>query len=209
MNILSDFLRWCPGAVGLLLRQKVYPHLLKQCGRKVLFGRFVSLQGHKKISVGDGVVINDYAFINAEKYTGAGTGILIEDGVFIGAGTKIQCSDQEIVIRKKANLGSECRITADRKIVIGENVLLAAYCNIGASNAGAMNASKEDNNTVRESVTTIGDGCWLGVRTCFCSGLEVGEETVIGAHAIVKHGLPAKIVAVGNPAEVHSLRGSS
>ncbi len=199
--MLLNFLRWCPGAVGLLLRQKLYPRLLKQCGRKVLFGRFITLRGHKKISIGKGVVINDYALLDAEKYTGTGTGILIEDGVFIGAGTKIRCFGEEIVIRKRANLGSECSVISDRKTVIGENVLLAAYCRVGG-----INTSGEENSTVRKSATTIGDGCWLGVRTCLFSGVAVGKGTIIGAHAIVQQGLPAKVIAVGNPAELHSLR---
>ena len=201
MKMLLNFLRWCPGAVGLLLRQKLYPHLLKKCGRKVLFGRFVTLRGYKNISIGESVVINDYALIDAEEYTGTSTGIHIEDGVFIGAGTKLRCSGEEIVIRKGANLGSECSVFSDRKTVIGENVLLAAYCRVGG-----MHASEDDNRTDRKFTTTIGDGCWLGVRTCLFSGVAVGKGTIIGAHAIVQQGLPAKVIAVGNPAGLHSLR---
>lgn len=203
--MLLEFSSWCPGALGLLLRQKLYPRVLKKCGRNVLFGRFVTLRGAKKIIIGDGVVVNDHAFFDAENYRMPGIAITVEDNVFIGAGTKVISLGKGIVIRKNSSLGSECRILSDKKTIIEESVLLAAYCRIGGTHHTRQKNSKElkkERNQVENQTTKIGTGCWLGVRTVFHSGVQVGEGTIIGAHGTVKGRLPGKVVAVGNPATI-------
>ncbi len=35
-----------------------------------------------------------------------------------------------------------------------------------------------------------------------CPGVSIGENTVVGAGAVVVWDLPAKVIAVGNPAQV-------
>jgi maltose O-acetyltransferase len=35
-----------------------------------------------------------------------------------------------------------------------------------------------------------------------CPGVSIGEDTVVGAGAVVTRDLPANVVAVGNPARV-------
>ncbi len=203
--MLLEFLSWCPGALGLLLRQKLYPRFLKQCGRNVLFGRFVTLGGAEKIRIGSGVVVNDYALLDARNYRDSGTGITIEDNVFIGAGTELISFGKEIVIKKNANLGSECRILSDKNTIIEENVLLAAYCRIGGTQYKQQKKKNESGNGMSQTeneATEIGSGCWLGVRTVFHSGVQIGEGTIIGAHGVVENTLPGKVVAVGNPAKI-------
>ncbi|MCK5516832.1 MAG: hypothetical protein KAI39_08160 [Desulfobulbaceae bacterium] len=203
--MLLKLLSWCPGALGLLLRQKLYPRFLGQCGRNVLFGRFVTLRGAGKISIGSGVVINDHALLNADSYQMPGIGITVEDNVFIGTGTEIVSLGKKIIIKKNTSLGSDCRIMSDNKTIIEENVLLAAYCRVGGTRYNPQKHGKELNNKISQAeneITEIGAGCWLGVRTIFHSGVQIGEGTIIGAHGIVENGLPPKVVAVGNPAKV-------
>jgi acetyltransferase-like isoleucine patch superfamily enzyme len=203
--VLLKFLSWCPGALGLLLRQKLYPCFLKQCGRNVLFGRFVTLCGAEKISIGDGVVVNDHALLDAEDYRVLGIGISIEDNVFIGTGTKVISLGEAIVIKENANLGSECRVLSDNKTIIEQNALLAAYCRVGGTQHKRQNNKedlKKEINQGENEITKIGSGCWLGVRTIFHSGVQIGEGTIIGAHATVEDRLPRKVVAVGNPAKI-------
>lgn len=203
--MILKVLSWCPGLLGLFLRQKLLPFYFKKCGRSILIGRFVSLRGIKKITIGNGVVINDYACLDATYCDSSTSGITIEDNVFIGAGTKVINQGKEIVIQEKANIGSECRIISDRKIVLEENVLLAAYCRVG----GTCNQSQEEATTInrvgqfKNEATRVGNGCWLGVRTLLYSGVQVGEETIVGAHGIVKESLDSRIVAIGNPAKMY------
>jgi maltose O-acetyltransferase len=49
---------------------------------------------------------------------------------------------------------------------------------------------------------TIGFGAWLGGGVVVCPGVTIGDETVVGAGAVVIHDLPPRVLAAGNPAAV-------
>jgi maltose O-acetyltransferase len=46
------------------------------------------------------------------------------------------------------------------------------------------------------------DNVWLGGGVIVCPGVTIGENSVIGAGAVVTKDIPANVVAVGNPARV-------
>ena len=48
----------------------------------------------------------------------------------------------------------------------------------------------------------IGDNVWLGGGVIVCPGVTIGEDTVVGAGAVVTRDLPARVVAMGTPARV-------
>jgi maltose O-acetyltransferase len=47
---------------------------------------------------------------------------------------------------------------------------------------------------------SVGDNVWLGGGVIICPGVNIGENTVVGAGAVVVRDLPANVIAVGNPA---------
>ena len=200
--MLYKFLRWCPGAVGLLLRQKLYPGYVKECGSNVLFGRFVDFGNDSKaISIGSGVVFNDFVTISTG---GNFHNLVIGDKVFIGTGTRINVNNGNITIQPGSNIGSDCVIQSDKPVLIENNVLVAAYCEIGK-----MNKLGDDSEINRvslkknaENMTIIRQGCWLGVRAKIAAGKQIGAGTIIGAHSMVSSDITDHVVAIGNPAEV-------
>jgi maltose O-acetyltransferase len=48
----------------------------------------------------------------------------------------------------------------------------------------------------------IGNNVWLGGGTIVLPGVSIGDNSVVGAGAVVTRSLPANVVAVGNPARV-------
>lgn len=48
----------------------------------------------------------------------------------------------------------------------------------------------------------IGDNVWLGGGVIVCAGVSIGANTVVGAGSVVTRDLPARVLAVGNPARV-------
>lgn len=48
----------------------------------------------------------------------------------------------------------------------------------------------------------LGDNVWLGGGVTVCPGVTIGDDTVVGAGAVVTRDLPAGVVAVGAPARV-------
>ena len=49
---------------------------------------------------------------------------------------------------------------------------------------------------------TIADNVWLGGGVIVCPGVTIGQDTVVGAGAVVTRDLPAGVVAAGVPARV-------
>lgn len=48
----------------------------------------------------------------------------------------------------------------------------------------------------------IGQNCWLGAGVIVVPGVTIGDNTVVGAGAVVTRDLPANVIAVGVPAKV-------
>jgi maltose O-acetyltransferase len=49
---------------------------------------------------------------------------------------------------------------------------------------------------------TLADNVWLGGGVIVCPGVTIGQDTVVGAGAVVTKDLPAGVVAAGVPARV-------
>ncbi|MGZ6696579.1 MAG: sugar O-acetyltransferase [Solirubrobacteraceae bacterium] len=49
---------------------------------------------------------------------------------------------------------------------------------------------------------TLADNVWLGGGAIVCPGVSIGQDTVVGAGAVVTRDLPAGVVAAGVPARV-------
>jgi maltose O-acetyltransferase len=49
---------------------------------------------------------------------------------------------------------------------------------------------------------SVGNNVWLGGGVIVCPGVTIGDNTVVGAGAVVVKNLPANVLAVGNPARI-------
>jgi maltose O-acetyltransferase len=80
-------------------------------------------------------------------------------------------------------------------VQIGPNVQLLAA--IHPVDAEARRSKWESGKPI-----VIGDNVWLGGGAIVLAGVTVGEDSVIGAGAVVTRDIPPNVVAVGNPARV-------
>lgn len=203
-RILYLFLRWCPGALGIFLRQKLYRRLLAKCGRNVLIGRYVDLDNPKGISLADNVILNEYSRLDAGETAGDCVTLSLGQGVFIGAGTVLAAGPGELTIEEGNNIGSGCLVTATHDTILEHHALLAGYCRVGGTETTTEKPDMAPDATTRK--TRIGAGCWLGLRSQIASGIEIGEGTIVGAHSIVVDSLPDFAIAFGRPAEIRRMR---
>jgi len=91
------------------------------------------------------------------------------------------------------------RIGSAHEITIGDNCMIA-------SNAYITDADWHDiYNRIaigRTEPVAIYDNVWIGDSAIVCKGVTIGENSIIGAGAVVVDNIPANCVAAGNPARV-------
>ena len=204
-ELVVFFSQAVPGAIGLALRQLLYPFLLGACGRNVVFGQNVVLRHPHKIRIGDNVVIDDNCLIDAKGTTNEG--IRIGNGVFIGRNTILSCKNGNIELADHANVGFNCDIFSASRVRIGEHALIAAYCYLIGGDHDFGDASRPVLEQGRRSAgITVGAGSWLGAGAKIMDGVDIGANAIVGAGAVVRESVPEKATAVGIPARVIGTR---
>jgi acetyltransferase-like isoleucine patch superfamily enzyme len=195
----------CPGAIGLALRKALYPWLLGSCGRNVIFGNNVVLRHPHKIHIADSVVVDDNCLLDAKGESNRG--IRIGSGVFIGRNTILSCKNGDIELADGANIGFNCEVFSASRVIVGKDVLMAAYSYVIGGDHDFSDPSAAVLTQSRKSAgVSIGDGAWLGAGVKVLDGVTIGEHAVIGAGAVVRDNVEPHAVAVGIPARVVSSR---
>ena len=192
---------WVPGALGLLLRSKLYPMLLGSVGRNVVFGVSVTLRHPHKIHIGDNVVIDDLCCLDAKGTDNQG--IQIGSGVFVGRNTILSCKNGDIVIDDRANIGFNCEIFSASRVHVGKDILMAAYTYLVG---GDHLYDRTDIPVLQQGRTARGidvaDNVWLGTHVVVTDGSTIGRDAIIGAGAVVVGDVPEFAFATGIPAKV-------
>ncbi len=206
-EVLVFFLTFCPGMIGLFMRQKLYRRLFRSLGPKVAFGTGITLKQPSKISIGRGCVVDDQ--VNLSVRGSAAAGMEIGPAVYIGRNTELKAREGHILIGEQTSIGSNCRIaTQEGRIDIGREVFIAAFCYIGGGN---HRFDRIDIPIVRQGSrskggVTIGDDVWIGSNCVIADGVTIGKGAVIGSCSYVNRDIPAYAVAYGSPATVRKSR---
>jgi acetyltransferase-like isoleucine patch superfamily enzyme len=192
---------WVPGAIGLVLRKLLYRLVLGRVGRGVTFGQGVVLRHPHKISIGDGVTVDDLVLLDAKGTSNRG--IEIGNGVFLGRGTILSCKDGDITLGDHTNLGFHCEIFSGSAVVVGRHGLFAAQAYLvgGGHEFEAAGVAVLDQPRTSRGIT-LGDNVWLGTGAKVLDGVRIGRDSVVGANAVVNADLPEGAVAAGVPARV-------
>lgn len=103
------------------------------------------------------------------------------------------------------SIGAQCYVNRQtmfdvaKRLEIGARTMIGPFCyltdhdhDVTAPNLGPLISAP----------TIIGEDCWLGAHVTVLKGVTIGAGTVVGAGSIVTKSLPARCVAVGNPARV-------
>lgn len=97
-------------------------------------------------------------------------------------------------------LGPGSRISASEQIVIGNSVMMANGVYITDTDwHGIYDRTERDE---RITPVYIENNVWLGDGAKVLKGVRIGENSIVGASAVVTHDVPANVVVAGNPAKV-------
>lgn len=175
-----------------------------------------SAQIHDHVVIGDNSVIMDYAVLLPN--TRLGNDVLVKPHATIGGqGFQLRTFQGRrslaphaggVFIDDNAAIGSQTCIdcglfgdftTIGSQTIVDNLVHIAHSAQIGAN--ATIVACAEVSGSVR-----IGDGAWLGPRSCTNPGLNIGHDALIGTGSTVVKDIPPHAVAYGAPARVAGWR---
>jgi len=129
-----------------------------------------------KITIGKNVLINEDVYINVRK-----NAILkIGDNVHIGKGV---------------------RISSFESIVIGDDVLIASYCNLIDHNHTFDLKSPASTTHYDIDKIKLEDGCWLGTKVQVNKGVTIGKYSIVGSNSVVTKDVLKSCVYAGVPSK--------
>lgn len=105
-------------------------------------------------------------------------------------------------VGNNCHIGKDVMLDLANRITIGDNVTISMRCSIithfdvGDSNLRFKGFSRKDGDVV------IKNNVYFGCGVTVLHGVTIGENSLIGAGALVTTDIPANSIAVGSPAKV-------
>lgn len=146
--------------------------------------------------------LNAIPYVREEERRAALTELLAGIGGETDIRTPFYCDYGDgITIGSRTFINFNCTMLDGAEITIGDEVLIA-------SGVQLITATHPIDPVPRRAAweralpIAIADGAWLGAGVIVLPGVSIGENTVVGAGALVTKDLPPGVVAYGNPARV-------
>ena len=199
-----------PGALGLALRRLLWRgSMFHRCGRGVIWGRNITLWHTAKMSIGNGVAVDEGVQLDAR---GCAPGeFRVGEGALIGRDSVISGKDGALTIGARANIGAGCILYASTNLEIGADTMLAAQCYVGGgryTSRGRIDLPIAEQPEPRGGVR-IGDDCWLGAGAKVIDGVTIGRGSIVAAGAVVVRDVEPYSVVAGVPARRIATRGTA
>lgn len=105
-------------------------------------------------------------------------------------------------------LGDYCTLSPGVRLIAAQRIQTGHSCTL-ASNVYVTDADWHDRYhrvfpPGEMAPVKLGNNVWLAEQVIVLKGVSIGDNTIVGAGAVVVNDLPANVVAAGNPARVVS-----
>lgn len=119
--------------------------------------------------------------------------ILARDGGKVKIGNRVSMSGVTVYAFKNIQIGDDTSIGANTKIFDSDFHPMDPTYRLA-------NADDKEHTLMKETV--IGKNVFIGCNAIILKGVNIGDNSVIGAGSVVSRDVPANCVAAGNPARV-------
>ncbi|CAH8292998.1 succinyltransferase-like protein [Mariniflexile fucanivorans] len=169
-----------------------YLSSIKSIVRKIYFGVFGMKVGHHtklpsirvtwphQVEIGDNCQLEPDIFFKFDGVWEKGPSICIGNNVFIGA---------------------NCEFNISKKIIIGDESMIASGCKFIDHNHDTSAILKEHRGRDEEKEIKIGYDVWLGFNVIVLMGVEIGDSAIIAAGSVVTKSVPPHEIWAGIPAK--------
>ena len=185
-----------------LARNRMLTPAYALLGARLLWRRFGTSAGYR-------IRLGGMAFLGRQVRIQIGKHARLELGpwVWIGRGTKIRCHEGVVRIGAKTVLGEDCTISAYQHVSIGEQCIVADRVML----IDFDHAVTEVDRPIRvqgiyKRDVRVGNNVWIGYGAQILRGVTVGDNSIIGASAVVSKDVPANAVVAGVPARIIRMR---
>ena len=161
------------------------------------FGKNCCLEISGDVKIGKQVYIGDQVSLIVEK----GAALHIADHSFIGESCYIKCFGGQIEIGRDVSINSKSFINGCGGVTIGDNTRIGTQSIIIASNHKFDDPNVFVKDAITKQCVQLGENIWLGARVTVLDGVQIANDTVIGACSLVTKPLTESGVYVGVPAK--------
>lgn len=127
--------------------------------------------------------------------------LVLGDGCEIDDGTTIAVYGSGVIeLGQGAFVGHHSTLAARDSIRLGDGAFLAELVSVRDHDHEVGFPPSSGQMTVEP--VAIGSGAWLGAKVTVVKGSSIGDETVVGANAVVRGELPSQTICAGIPARV-------
>lgn len=138
--------------------------------------------------------------------------IVFQHGFTSGVGVRLDAfgsGSQQVIFGANVEIGDYVHIAAVRRVVLGDNCLLASKVYISDHDHGAYKGEFQTSPEMLQrsrplsvADVVIGDNVWIGENVVVLKGVNIGSNSVIAAGAVVTRDVPANCIVAGNPAVI-------
>jgi len=160
-------------------------------------------------SFGIGLIIARPLYLNGGKYITIGKNFACDKRLRLDAIDECMGENftPKIIIGDNVFIQMDCHIGAINNITIGDNVLLASKVYItdhfhGKIIAEEMHLPPAHRKLFSKGPVIIENNVWLGEGVVVLPGVTIGENSIVGANAVVTKSIPKNSVVGGNPARI-------
>lgn len=136
----------------------------------------------QKIEIGDNVTIGNYV-------------TLYNESKVIG-----------IKIGNNTHIGDHSYLSGVGGLEIGENVAISSGVRIYSHSNDYKNSNKPISEQVKKDKIIIGNNILIGANVAILPGVKIGNNSVVGAGAVVTKNVPKNTIVIGVPAKPLKIR---
>lgn len=118
-------------------------------------------------------------------------------------------SPNKLSIGDNVWIGKNVSLYAESGIVIGDNTMIAKDVSIISSDHNFFNPHikiREQGMKLENESIVIGENVWIGEKAIILKRVKIGNNSIIGAGAVVTKDIPNSVVVAGNPARIIKYR---
>lgn len=118
--------------------------------------------------------------------------IFIANGGFLSIGNNVGISSTTFICHHQIHIGNNVRI--------GGNTVFYDT-DFHSLNVSERIANPENKNNIRTAPILIHDNVFIGAHSTILKGVEIGENSIVGAGSLVSSNIPPNQIWAGNPAK--------